>query len=51
MVAYRLTISMDGKTLREIISNQQNGTSKSNRKNMPHSVKTLNLFDRNRSNY
>ena len=48
MVAYS---PIDGKTLREISRNQQTGTAKSNRKNMPHDVKTLNFFEQNRSNY
>ena len=40
---------MDGRILREIGRNQQNGSTKSNRKDMPHNATTPNLFDRNRT--
>ena len=51
MVIYNPTISMDGRILQEICRNQQNGSMKSNKKDMPHNVTTSKVFDRNRSNY
>ena len=51
IVMYSPTISMDGRVLWEINRNQQNGSMKSNWKDMPRNVTTPNVFDRNGSNY